>query len=79
MEMRMDANSSTNATMDSATMNNATISLPNVDFLWMVSRFEWQHLHTHISLICVALLAVHLAMHWRWITSRLGRLVPSQP
>jgi hypothetical protein len=49
---------------------------PNGDILWGLSRFEWQHLHTQISLVFVALIAVHLAMHWRWIASRLNRLVP---
>lgn len=122
MEIRMDANSSTNAPIDSATTDSAafegafvkkksgrgragfnfwidvlafltflisTISgvvlmhpgshgaemgPPNGDILWGLSRFEWQHLHTQISLIFVALIAVHFAMHWRWVASRLGRL-----
>lgn len=56
----------------------AETSLPNGDMLWGLSRLEWLHLHSNISLIFVALMAVHLAMHWRWVTSRLGRLVPPQ-
>jgi hypothetical protein len=57
----------------------ANVGLPNANLLWGLSRFEWQHLHTQISIICVVLIAVHLVMHWRWIASRLGRMVPSLP
>lgn len=37
------------------------------ELLWGLTRYEWAHLHTHISLIFVALVAAHLIMHRRWI------------
>ncbi len=66
------------ALMRSPGDHGAEMGLPNGDLLWGLSRFEWQNLHTHISIICVVLIAVHLVMHWRWVASRLGRLVPSR-
>lgn len=37
------------------------------ELLLGLTRYEWMHLHNHISLIFVVLVAVHLAMHRRWI------------
>lgn len=43
------------------------MELLNSDMLWGISRFEWLHLHNIIGWIFVALVVVHLAMHWRWV------------
>jgi hypothetical protein len=58
--------------------HGTAIGPPNGDIFWGLSRFEWQHLHTQISLIFVALIAVHLVMHRRWFASRLSRRMTSK-
>lgn len=60
------------------------MELLNSDMLWGVSRFEWLHLHNIIGWIFVALVAVHLVLHWRWVvracssTSSTGRACASK-
>ncbi len=60
------------------------MGLLNSDVLWGISRFEWLHLHNIIGWIFVALVVVHLVMHWRWIvracsgTSSSGRACKSK-
>lgn len=35
--------------------------------LWGLSRHEWGTVHTWISFGLIAVLLLHLALHWRWI------------
>lgn len=35
--------------------------------LWGLSRHEWGDVHVWIAVFLMALLAVHLAFHWKWI------------
>jgi len=37
--------------------------------LWGMSRHDWGDLHTVLALLFLALLAVHIALHWSWIVS----------
>jgi hypothetical protein len=44
-----------------------------------LSRGTWSDLHTLGSLIMIAGVAVHIALHWRWIVCVSRRLLPSLP
>ncbi len=48
--------------------------------LWGLSRHEWGTVHTWISFALIAVLLIHLALHWSWIhillRSRFGRKKP---
>lgn len=37
--------------------------------LWSLTRHEWGEIHFWIAVFLTAVVAVHLALHWRWITS----------
>lgn len=52
---------------------NTQVGLPNEQIIWGLSIFEWQHLHTIIGWIFVALVAIHLITHRRWVASMLSR------
>ncbi len=47
--------------------HGAQTGLLSSEVLWGISRFEWMNLHNLIGWIFVALVAVHLVMHWRWV------------
>ena len=36
--------------------------------VWGWSRHEWGDLHTWISYLFIALVVLHLALHWAWLT-----------
>lgn len=38
-----------------------------VSLLWGLSRHEWGTVHYWVALALMAILAVHLALHWKWI------------
>ena len=42
-----------------------------VDLLWGFDRHQWGELHYGIALVLLAVLAVHLALHWKWIVAML--------
>jgi hypothetical protein len=35
--------------------------------LWSMSRHEWGRIHYCLALLFVALIAVHIILHWSWI------------
>lgn len=37
--------------------------------IWGLDRHEWGGIHFWISVIFFSILALHLVLHWRWITS----------
>ena len=39
----------------------------SVSILWGLSRHEWGDIHYWISVTMMAVLAVHLLLHWKWI------------
>ena len=41
--------------------------------LWGLLRHQWGTVHTWISVILLAVLAVHVALHWRWLVMGLSR------
>lgn len=43
--------------------------------LWGLTRHEWGDIHFWIALSLLAVLSVHLALHWRWIVT----MVKGQP
>jgi hypothetical protein len=47
--------------------HGAQTGLLNTEVLWGIPRYEWMNLHNLIGWIFVALVAVHLASHWRWV------------
>ncbi len=53
--------------------HSAQVGLLNEQIIWGLSIFEWQHLHTIIGWIFVALVAIHLITHRRWVASMLHR------
>lgn len=38
-----------------------------VSALWGLTRHEWGNVHYYIALALMAVLAFHLALHWKWI------------
>jgi mono/diheme cytochrome c family protein len=41
--------------------------------LWGLLRHQWGSIHFWISLLLLALLAIHAALHWRWLVMGLSR------
>jgi hypothetical protein len=41
--------------------------------LWGLSRHQWGEVHFWISLGLLAVLLTHLALHWQWVVSVVGR------
>ena len=41
-------------------------------------RHEWGDIHLALSFAFVALIAVHLAMHWKWLVRVAGRESPAR-
>lgn len=35
--------------------------------LWSMTRHEWGDIHFYMSVVFVALILIHLALHWTWI------------
>jgi len=42
------------------------------------SRHEWGDVHFYLALGLIAIVVLHLVLHWRWITNSLGALVRSK-
>lgn len=40
-----------------------------ITLLWGLTRSEWGDIHFWISMLLLAILAVHFFVHWRWIAS----------
>jgi hypothetical protein len=48
----------------------------NIDlFLFGLDRHQWGTVHLYASLTLLALLAVHILLHWSWITANLAHLI----
>ncbi|AMK75432.1 MULTISPECIES: DUF4405 domain-containing protein [Methylomonas] len=41
--------------------------------LWGLSRHQWGNIHFWISLGLLAILMIHLALHWNWIVTVIGK------
>jgi hypothetical protein len=41
--------------------------------LWSLSRHQWGDIHFWISLGLLAVLMIHLALHWNWIVTVIGK------
>ncbi len=52
-------------------------------YLWGLSRHEWGTVHTWISFGLIAVLIVHVVLHWQWIDgmirTRIGRRTRNGP
>jgi len=35
--------------------------------LWSMSRHEWGRIHFYLALLFLALMVVHIVLHWNWI------------
>jgi hypothetical protein len=44
-----------------------------------LSRGTWSDLHTWASLVMIAGVVVHVALHWRWIVCVTAKMLPSLP
>jgi len=44
--------------------------------LWGLQRHAWGDLHLYFSLAFVALVIVHLALHWDWLKANASRRLP---
>ncbi|MCC5838615.1 MAG: DUF4405 domain-containing protein [Opitutales bacterium] len=44
--------------------------------LWSLSRHEWGAIHSWASLGLLAVLVVHVALHWQWIVTMISRRFP---
>jgi len=51
----------------------------NIDlFLFGLDRHQWGTVHLYASFTLLALLAVHIVLHWSWITGTLTHLIESR-
>jgi hypothetical protein len=50
---------------DHHSIYNTGAGLPNSEFFWGLPGYEWTHLHNLTGWILVALIIVHIAVHWR--------------
>jgi hypothetical protein len=39
----------------------------SIHLLWSWTRHDWGQIHYYIALSMMAILAIHLALHWKWI------------
>ena len=39
----------------------------HIKSLWSMTRHEWGDVHFYLSVVFIALMLVHLALHWTWI------------
>jgi len=46
---------------------NTEAGLLNGELFWGLPSYEWGHLHNLTGWISVALVLVHIVMHWKWI------------
>jgi hypothetical protein len=42
--------------------------------LWSMTRHEWGRIHFYLALLFVALIVVHIILHWSWIKNYLKSL-----
>jgi hypothetical protein len=38
-----------------------------IKYLWSMTRHEWGAIHFYLALLFVALMVVHIILHWTWI------------
>jgi hypothetical protein len=46
--------------------------------LWSMSRHEWGSIHYALAVIFLALMVVHIILHWSWIKNYVKRLLVSR-
>jgi len=39
----------------------------NIKSLWSMTRHEWGRIHYYLALLFLALMVVHIILHWSWI------------
>jgi hypothetical protein len=39
----------------------------HIKSLWSMTRHEWGDVHFYMSVVFIALMLIHLALHWTWI------------
>jgi len=44
-----------------------------------LSRGTWSDLHTLGSLVMIAGIVVHVALHWKWIVGMTKKMMPARP
>ena len=44
-----------------------------------LSRGTWSDLHTLGSLVMIAGIVVHVALHWKWIVGMTKKMLPARP
>jgi len=44
-----------------------------------LSRGTWSDLHTWASLVMIAGIVVHVALHWKWIVCMTKKMMPALP
>ncbi len=42
--------------------------------LWSMTRHEWGDIHFYLSVVFIALVLVHLVLHWTWIKNYIKSL-----
>jgi len=38
-----------------------------IKYLWSMTRHEWGAVHFYLAILFVALMVVHIILHWTWI------------
>jgi len=41
--------------------------------LWSLSRHEWGTVHFYLAVLFVALMAIHIVLHWDWVKCQIKR------
>ena len=39
----------------------------DIKSLWSITRHEWGNIHFYLALLFLALMVVHIILHWSWI------------
>jgi len=46
-----------------------------IKYFWSMTRHEWGSIHFYLALLFVALMVVHIILHWTWIKNYFKSLV----
>ncbi len=44
-------------------------------FVWGLARHDWGEVHFWLAMAAIAIVALHLALHWQWVCTMTGRVV----
>jgi hypothetical protein len=51
----------------------------NIKELWSMTRHEWGSIHFYLAVVFVALMIIHLILHWTWIKCYVKSVIGRRP